>query len=53
MDRECGDAFSEENQMLGQVKWFTDVGGYGFIERCDGPDVIVHYTAIVGERVRP
>ena len=36
--------------MLGQVKWFADVGGYGFIERGDGPDVFVDYTAIVGER---
>jgi CspA family cold shock protein len=42
----------ERNQMLGSVKWFTDVGGYGFIERSDGPDVFVHYTAIVGERRR-
>ena len=38
--------------MLGSVKWFTEVGGYGFIERSDGPDVFVHYTAIVGERWR-
>ena len=36
--------------MLGTVKWFTDVGGYGFIERSDGPDVFVPYTAISGER---
>lgn len=42
----------EKNQMLGKVKWFTDVGGYGFIGRSDGPDVFVHYTAIVGERYR-
>lgn len=38
--------------MLGKVKWLTDVGGYGFIKRSDGPDVFVHYTAIVGERCK-
>jgi len=42
----------KENEMLGSVKWFTDAGGYGFIERSDGPDVFVHYTAIVGEACR-
>ena len=42
----------EENQMIGKVKWFTDVGGYGFIGRIDGPDVFVHSTAIVEERCR-
>lgn len=36
--------------MLGGVTWFTDVGGYGFIERSDGPDVFLHYTGIAGER---
>lgn len=39
--------------MIGKVKWFTDVGGYGFIERSDGPDVFVHYTSIIGEQFRP
>ena len=34
----------ERNQMLGSLKWFTDVGGYGFIEHSDGPDVFVHYS---------
>jgi len=36
----------------GQVKWFNNSKGYGFIGRNDGPDVFVDYTAIVGEGYR-
>ena len=36
-------------RIVGTVKWFNGSKGYGFIERQDGPDVFVHYTAIVGE----
>jgi cold shock protein len=33
----------------GQVKWFNDSKGYGFIETDSGHDVFVHHTAILGE----
>ncbi|MDA2916615.1 cold-shock protein [Nitrospinae bacterium AH_259_B05_G02_I21] len=33
----------------GQVKWFDEGKGFGFIEREDGPDVFVHFSSIQGE----
>jgi CspA family cold shock protein len=36
----------------GIVKWFNATKGFGFIERDQGGDVFVHYTAIQGSGYR-
>jgi CspA family cold shock protein len=38
--------------MTGKVKWFNNVKGYGFIRRDDGPDVFIHYSAILSDGYR-
>jgi CspA family cold shock protein len=42
----------ERRKMIGTVKWFNNAKGYGFLGREDGPDVFVHYSAILGDGYR-
>jgi cold shock protein len=36
----------------GTVKWFSNEKGYGFIERAEGDDVCVHFSAITMDGYR-
>jgi CspA family cold shock protein len=37
---------------IGTVKWFSNNKGYGFIEREEGADVFVHFSAIEADGYR-
>lgn len=39
-------------RLVGTVKWFSRTKGYGFIQRPEGSDVFVHYSAINGQGFR-
>ncbi len=34
---------------VGNVKWFNETKGFGFIEQDGGPDIFIHYKEIQGD----
>lgn len=40
------------DKIQGTVKWFNGTKGFGFIEREEGDDVFVHFSAITGDGFR-
>src|SRR5271167_4013090 len=45
-EADSGERSSIVSQYRGQVKWFNNAKGYGFLGREGGPDVFVHYSSI-------
>ena len=39
-------------QYQGEIKWFNNAKGYGFVGHDNGPDVFVHYSSIQAEGYR-
>ena len=39
-------------RVRGRVKWFNNAKGYGFLGQTGGPDVFVHYSAIMAEGLK-
>jgi CspA family cold shock protein len=38
--------------VIGKVKWFDTIKGYGFIETDGSKDVFVHYSSVDGDGYR-
>jgi cold shock protein len=47
-----GEKKKMSERVIGTVKWFNASKGFGFIERQDGPDVFVHFSAIQSQGYR-
>ena len=46
------EANTMSERIMGTVKWFNGIKGFGFIEREGGKDVFVHFSSIQGDGFR-
>jgi CspA family cold shock protein len=45
---QCRQEDEGQVKLIGEVKWFSNDKGYGFIRKADGQEVFVHHSGIVG-----
>lgn len=49
---QCRQEDEGQVKLIGEVKWFSDSKGYGFIRKANGEEIFVHHSGILGTGFR-